>query len=383
MKILADEDITDVAKLFGRYGQVITCPGRQMTSAQLQGIDALLVRSVTQVNPGLLMNSSVGFVGSATIGTDHVDVEYLQRRNIRFAHAPGCNANAVVQYVIAALCGIAPGWREQTVGVIGCGNVGGRLVQCLQRLGLACKIYDPFISESPFLNTAFFKGASQGQELVDFSEAMAADIVCVHTPLTTTGDFPTHHMINRPVLEAMRAGAVLINAGRGAVIDNNALLEVLKTGQALRVVLDVWEHEPAIDTSLLDKVVLGTPHIAGHSVDGKLRGTQMILESYCRWLKEPAPVFDETDTIVELQLDDNSSLESVVLGIYDPADDCHDMVRALTESVADTGPRFDSLRRSYTPRREFKHFEVSGISNSRVLQNLAALGFKINRPGSG
>jgi erythronate-4-phosphate dehydrogenase len=369
MKILADENITDVARLFGHYGEVSLCAGREINAERLAGIDVLLVRSITKVDEQLLANSGVGFVGSATIGTDHIDHEYLLSRNMQFAYAPGCNANAVVQYVIAVLCSSVSAWRNKTVGIIGCGNVGGRLLGCLQGLQVKCKVYDPFLN------------ANQCSVLVDFSEAMASDVVCVHTPLTREGKFPTYHMINQMILENLNSETVLINAGRGAVIDNKALLKVLNDNNPPKVVLDVWENEPAINLALLDKVLLGTPHIAGHSFEGKLRGTEILLEDFCRWKKKGKPVFNRSADTQSLQLDEPVSLENAVLDVYNPVRDYEEMIGALNACNSKVGECFDNLRRNYSLRWEFSHFDVSAITDTKTEIDLKKLGFQINLAG--
>ena len=369
MKILADENIANVAELFGPYGEVSLAPGRAIKRAQLSDVDMLLLRSVTQVDRQLLNDTPVRFVGSATIGTDHVDRAYLASQNIQFAHAPGCNARAVVEYVIAVLCGSVAQWRDKTVAIIGCGNVGGELLRCLEKLGVNCKVYDPFLDEN------------QCRSLVEFEEAMAADIVCVHTPLTTGGEFPTHHMIDQTVLDAMQADAVLINAGRGGVIDNKALLQRLNDNNGLRVVLDVWEHEPHVDQALLDKLLLGTPHIAGYSVEGKLRGTQMLFEAFCQWCGEARAELFETAQTVPLLLNAEDSLESVVSKIYQPSADSLAMKAALAQQGAEAGAIFDALRRDYPLRREFGHFEIVGVEDAKLRRDLKALGFSFASSG--
>ena len=366
MNILADEDIVDAVKLFGHYGDVDTCPGREITNHRLAGVDVLLVRSVTNVDRQLLLDSGVRFVGSATIGIDHVDHQYLQSNNIQFAHAPGCNANAVVQYVLAVLCSSVRDWRDKTIGIIGCGNVGGQLLRCLQKLRVNCKVYDPFLDET------------QCPVLVDFPNVMTADIICCHTPLTRSGSFPSYHMIGQAVLESLQGETVLINAGRGAVIDNASLLDVSKKNRNLQVVLDVWEHEPVISLPLLSQVLLGTPHIAGHSIEGKLRGTQMLLEAFCQWRGESGPDFSVGREVIHLNVDKNTSLESIVLQVYNPLRDYKEMTAALTGSDIETGQQFDMLRRCYPQRREFSHYSVVGVSDKGISEDLKALGFRLN-----
>jgi len=185
MKIIADENMSAVQEIFAPYGDVEVWPGREINAATVATADVLLVRSVTKVDKQLLEGSSVQFVGSATIGTDHIDLQYLQDKGIHFAHAPGCNAEAVVQYMFSVFCTLEPQWRNKTVGVIGCGNVGGRLFHRLTTLGVSCEVYDPFINEA------------ECDALTDLKTALSADIICLHTPLTKEGPHPTHHMINQ------------------------------------------------------------------------------------------------------------------------------------------------------------------------------------------
>lgn len=354
MKIVADQNMLMVEEFFGHLGAIVYLPGRQISAADIADADMLLVRSVTRVDRALLEGSSVSFVGSATIGTDHVDQVYLAEQGIRFAHAPGCNANAVVQYDLSVLSNLQPDWQGCTVGIVGCGNVGARVYRTLKSLGVNCLVYDPFLS------------AEQIPDLVDFQSVLAADIICVHTPLTTEGPFPTKHLFNAQVLAGLSENTLLINAGRGAVIDNGALLELLKSGSTLRVALDVWEPEPNIDTELLERVLLATPHIAGYSREGKIRGTEMLAEDYYQWsgkaAVEKTVTAEKTSGIVR-----GEDLSQIILAAYDIADDDRRMREAIgilstssrSDSVAEI---FDRLRKDYPQRHEFTYYsaEVPG-----------------------
>jgi erythronate-4-phosphate dehydrogenase len=279
--IVADENIPDVRAAFGALGEIRTLPGRALRRRDLDGADVLLVRSVTRVDRALLEGSAVAFVGSATIGTDHLDLDYLRQRGIAVANAPGSNAAAVVDYVLSSFCaldGVLEGLLDGgVVGIIGLGNVGGRLLRRLRGLGIRCVGYDPLLAPRADL------------PLCDLEAVLGADVICCHTPLTTGGPHPTRHLLDEARLRGLRRGALLLNAGRGAVIDNAALLRVLRERPDLRAVLDVWEGEPAIDRRLLQRAAIGTPHIAGYSWDGKLAGMRMILEACCRYLREPVP----------------------------------------------------------------------------------------------
>jgi len=362
MKIVADDNMPLVRELFSTYGEVVTCSGRELTAAHLVDADVLLVRSVTPVNAALLEGSPVQFVGSATIGVDHVDMDYLASRNIQFASAPGCNANAVVQYVLSALCCLRPDWLGETVGIVGCGNVGGRLYGTLRALGVDCRCYDPF------LNTATIGG------LTTFERVLEADILCLHTPLTTGGAYPTHHLLNETALMNFAPGGLLLNAGRGPVVDNAALLR-LNRGEQWQVVLDVWESEPAISLPLLEQITMGTPHIAGYSEDGKINGTYMVCEAFCQWLGQPSPAKPGRDEPVQwLSV---KSLAEAILAVYDIAGDDRRMREVLLSAgyPAAVGFGFDQLRKTYPARLEFQHFGVSADSDEYLAGQLATLGF--------
>lgn len=247
MKIVADENIPYVRDFFAPFGEVITAPGRHIPAERVREADILLVRSVTQVNELLLAGSKVRFVGTCTIGIDHLDTEYLRRNHIAYASAPGCNAGGVVQYVLTALTELASNWRQKRIGVIGCGNVGSRLCRALEGLNVAYSAYDPFLAKA------------DNPRLVAVEQALDCDIICVHTPYTTAGPFPSHHMIGSEQLRRLRPGSILLNAGRGGAIDNRALLAHLQADADLRVVLDVWEQEPSVNLALLEMVAIGTP----------------------------------------------------------------------------------------------------------------------------
>ena len=363
--------------IFAPYGNVETLPGREINADTVAAADILLVRSVTQVDKQLLEGSSVQFVGSATIGTDHVDLQYLQQKGIHFAHAPGCNAEAVVQYMFSAFCTLEPQWRDKTVGLVGCGNVGGRLLHRLSALGVTCHVYDPFLH------------AAECDALTDLETVLSADIICLHTPLTREGQFPTHHLINQQVLEqSIRPGALLINASRGGVIDNLALLAHLNSGADLKVALDVWEGEPEINLDLLRQVNLATPHIAGYSLEGRLRGTQMVRDGLCHSLGvavEGSLRHSAGGQMVEeaghgadaLFLETGQGLDQAILATYQIGEDDRQMRKAHSEQGTQrTGRLFDGLRKHYAQRREFSHYHVSGPGERACQIELELLGFK-------
>ncbi len=375
LTIVADENMPRVREAFAPLGTVRTLPGRTLTAADVRDADALLVRSVTRVDRALLAGSRVRFVGTATIGTDHLDLDWLSAAGITVASAPGCNAESVVEYVLSALCvvdGLLAALLERRcrVGIVGVGNVGGRLARRLNALGIEVVGCDPFLEGAPV-------------PLRPLDEVLAADVVCLHTPLTRGGDHPTWHLLDDARIAALRPGTVLLNAGRGEVVDNAALLARLRRAADLQVVLDVWEGEPAIDAELLRRVMLGTPHIAGYSQDGKLAGTRMVLEACCRCFGLPVPAMAGESGRPRLRLDARLDavelLRSALLQGYDiRADD--DRLRAALRDD-ETGAAFDALRRHYPVRRELAAFdvEVDGELSARQAQLLGAIGVRAER----
>lgn len=373
MLIVADENMPLVREAFAPLGTVRTVAGRTLQRAEVGDADILLVRSVTRVDRELLEGSRVRFVGTATIGTDHLDLDYLRARGIAMASAPGSNANAVVDYVLSALSalddvieGLLAGKR---VGIIGLGNVGARLLQRLRNMGVDCVGYDPLLP------------ASSDLPRTDLDTVLAADVVCCHAPLTRGGDYPTHHLLDAARLQQLREGAVLLNAGRGGVIDNVALKQLLGARGDLRAILDVWEHEPIVDTDLLARVALATPHIAGYSLDGKIAGTRMMLATCCKFLNISIPAFSNTEiNSPYIRLPEGlfgaALIRAAVHAVYDARADDRRMRSAL-HSVrgAALGSAFDTLRKNYPERRELSacvidNWNAFSDSQRTVLQQI-------------
>lgn len=376
MKIVVDENIPLGAEFFGDLGDVIRLPGRKITSADVRDADVLIIRSVTKVDAGLLDGSQVKFVGTCTIGIDHLDLEYLQQRNIAWSNAPGCNANSVVEYVYAALAALDINWTKSKIGIIGCGNVGGLLYRRLKAQGVELHCYDPNLTRE------------QIPELTHLDEVLSCDVVSMHTPLVTEGPNPSFHLLNAQELMQLKHGAVLINAGRGSVINNQDLLSVLEHRTDLRVILDVWEPEPDISIPLLDKVVIGTPHIAGYSYDGKLNGTEIIYQALCQFLNQASTkkLKDLVPTLNDNILDAGHLTDSwavakhLILQAYNIDSDNARLRETAHESVAKKIPvndGFDLLRKHYPKRREFHNYRVTYHHASQQTQDwLCLLGFQ-------
>lgn len=381
MKIVADENIPCVQQAFASLGEVLLLPGRSMQAAQVRDADILLVRSVTRVDASLLQGSSVRFVGSATIGFDHVDRDYLQQQDIGFATAPGSNATSAAEYVVSALMVLSgqQGFElaGKTVGIIGCGNVGSRVRDRLAALGMTCLVNDPPLQ------------ASAGHdEFVALDEVLQADIVTLHVPLTTSAPHPTLHLLDASALDRLKPGAILINTSRGAVVDNRALDALLARRDDLSVVLDVWENEPSISASLLQQVDLATAHIAGYSYDGKLRGTEMIYRAACDYFDEPLQwrAADELQRAASIDLrahdagDVLAVTRAAVVACYDVRQDDARLRETLSLPATERALAFDRLRKDYPLRREFSESTLLLHEPAGALgQLLSALGFDVDR----
>ncbi|MBB1384015.1 4-phosphoerythronate dehydrogenase [Pseudoalteromonas sp. SG45-5] len=371
MKILADQNMPLVEQYFADFGGVERFDGRKLTPEQLVDVDVLLTRSVTRVNHELLAQANkLSFVGTATIGIDHIDTQLLNNKNIAFSSAPGCNAIAVAEYVISSLFALsqenARPLSGQTIGIVGVGNIGNCLAQKLKALNVDVILCDPIKYEQGLL-----------ENHVTLDELLAqSDIVTFHVPLVKSGEHKTLHMMNKARLKALKPGLTLINASRGDVIDNQALLEVMQAGADLDLVLDVWEKEPNILTELLEHVRYASVHIAGHTLEGKARGTQMLYQKLCE-LKSveaskslddflPLPVI--TNATITQHFNEQDIARLVHL-IYDVRRDDGILLRHLENDG------FDSLRKNYPIRREFSTLSLQG--ESPQLAALSQLGFTI------
>ncbi|MCG8612032.1 MAG: 4-phosphoerythronate dehydrogenase PdxB [Pseudomonadales bacterium] len=379
MKILADENIPLVHSFFGSIGDIQQFSGRELTAREVQDADILLVRSVTRVDETLIGDAPLKFVGSTTIGLDHVDTEFLDARRIPYANAPACNSDSVVEYVISALSFLSEfddfKLEDKSIGIVGYGNVGSRLAKVLAKLGMSVMANDPILADAG------------EKDLCSLEEVMQCDIISLHVPLTHDGPYPTYHLFDEARIAALRDNQVLINTCRGGVIDNQALRRKLETQNAqksrFRVVLDVWEHEPNVDRALLELVSIATPHIAGYSYDGKARGTDMIYQALCRTLGLPvrhkAAQFLSEPPLSKLaftsQADPRWALNTAIQACYDVRMDSWRMKALLQRETL--GPGFDALRRNYPVRREFFNVKVQ-LKNvdSDLFNKFRALGFK-------
>lgn len=379
MRIIADENIPYAVEAYSTLGEVSLAPGRGITREMLAGAAALVVRSITKVNADLLDGTPVQFVGTCTIGEDHIDKAYLASRGIAFSSAPGCNANSVGQYIAATLLhlaekhGFAP--RGTKLGIVGVGNVGKRVYFQARALGFDCILNDTPLAE-----------ATGDPVYRPIEEVLDCDIITLHVPLEKGGPHPTRHLIDEAFLDRMRDGALLINSSRGAVVDNQALKRALAAGKLRGAVLDVWEGEPNVDPELLERVDLGTPHIAGYSFEGKVNGTRQILEALCAHFGA-ASAWDHAvvlppPPVPEVVVDGASrtGVADAVRRVYDIRKDDAAMRRVLDLPQAERGPYFDRLRKEYPVRREFFNTRATVRPvNGAMEAVLRGIGFEVFR----
>jgi erythronate-4-phosphate dehydrogenase len=361
MKIVADANIPFVRECFSSVGEVEVLSGRDITAPKVAQADALLVRSITPVNEELLRGSAVRFVGTATIGFDHIDLDYLERNHIGFASAPGSNANSAAEYIMAALLEV--GRKHQiplegkSIGVIGVGNVGSRVARKCEALGLHVRRNDPPLQRQ-----------TGDPQYVPLEALYDCDFITIHTPLTREGIDKTFHLANAEFFSHLKPGAVFLNASRGAVTDSEALQAAIRAGRLQAVVLDVWEDEPNIAPGLLEMVDLGTPHIAGYSFDGKVAGMIMIYEALCAHFQlRPtcsSAAFLPPPEVPKLEIEtaewsDEELLTRVVEQVYSIKRDDENLRQIVHQPSDQRGRFFDDLRKHYPVRREFQNTLVS------------------------
>ena len=344
MKIIIDENIPYIRGRLEPLAEVVYADQDKIDADLVRDADIIIIRTRTRADASLLEGSRVKTVATATIGTDHIDIPWCEANGIRVVNAPGCNAPAVAQYVWSSLLrqGFDP--SRHTLGIVGCGHVGSIVKEWGELLGARILVSDPPIGENLPLDTLLRE----------------SDAVTLHTPLTKSGECPTFHLIGEGQLAAMRPGAILINAARGPVVDNQALKQAVLSGH-IRAIVDTWEGEPAIDPELLASVTYATPHIAGYSQQGKERAVRQVLEALC--LDRREEIGDRRcDSIVMLTdglcgayvplkslTPQPGNLASTIVGSYDPAEDTAMLRRAFSAE----GPKaFERLRHDYNYRPE-------------------------------
>ncbi len=387
MKIVADRNIPFVEECFSSFGEVEVVPGREIRPGVVADADILLVRSITRVDSDLLAASKVRFVGTATIGVEHIDVEYLSRRNIGFASAPGSNANSVAEYVIAGLLNVGQKYnldlQDKSIGVIGVGNIGSRVAKKCAAVGMKVYLNDPPLQRQ-----------SGDVKYLPIEELFDCDFITLHTPLTFEGIDKTFHLAGERFFKSVKNGCIFLNTARGGVVDTGALKSAIKSGKLKAVVLDVWEGEPEIDTELLGMVDIGTPHIAGYSLDGKVAGMIMIYNAACEHfglevkygVEDFLPEPEVAEIKIDCEGDEQEIIHQMVQKVYAINRDDFNTREILMVPAEERGRFFDDLRKNYPVRREFGNTRIiiadSGqrtADSKRISEKLAGIGFKISK----
>jgi erythronate-4-phosphate dehydrogenase len=374
VKIVVDKGIPFINGALERYAEVIYLESKSITRDQLLDVDALVIRTRTKCNAALLKGTEVRFIATATIGYDHIDVDFCRVNQIHWTNAEGSNSSSVLQYVAAALFHLAHKLHfelaQKTVGIVGVGNVGAKVAKLCNVLGMKVLLNDPPRERR--------EGASAFVSLDAIVEQ--ADIVTLHVPLNYGGEDKTLHLADEKFLSRLQPHQMLINTSRGEVVDNKALRYALKEKKLAGCVLDVWENEPEIDPELLDLVDIGTPHVAGYSVEGKANGAAMSVQAVSRffrlgiddWFPEKLPPPEHP----RIDIDCRSLTQQEVIGklvgwTYDISSDD----RRLRSSRG----TFEKQRSDYPLRREFPAYTVKLVNAKGSLQTLAKqVGFNLS-----
>ena len=338
MRLMIDDAVWGFNRIFSEFGKVLTLPGKEICNETLRDCDALIVRSRTKVNEELLKGSKIKFVGSTVAGLDHIDQSFLEDNDIAFSSAQGCNANAVAEYVISAIANLSNEYNfnlsSKTLGIIGVGNVGKRLDIKAKQLGMKTLLNDP-----P-------RESVEGSEnFVSLKTALGADIVTFHTPLTSSGAYPTHNLLGSHNFKYINEDTIIINAARGGIIDEM----IWQMTPTKANIIDCWENEPNINSTLQKSAYWATPHIAGHSIDAKFMGSFMIYKELCKFTRKPLNSGIENLINPESRIIKENNLHDTLNSIYSFQDD--------DKAIKDIS-NFEDYRRSYPERYEWEHFST-------------------------
>lgn len=373
VRILADDKIPFLKGVLEPFAEVTYLPGNQINRTNIMGSDALLVRTRTRCNSELLAGTPVKYIGTATIGFDHIDTAFCEENNIKWISAPGCNSSSVQQYIAAALLRISAesglSLKGRTIGIVGVGNVGSKVQNLANVLGMNILLNDPPRERREGKNN--FIGLDQ--------LLIESDIITLHVPLNMDGEDRTFHMFNNEVFSKVKRRCWLINSSRGEVVETEALKNALSGERIEGAVIDVWEREPEIDIPLMHMAFLATPHIAGYSADGKANGTAMIVKNLCEsfnipltsWY--PSEVPGTHDPVLEIDCAGKTSEEIVRKAVNHTYNIVEDDVRLRFDPS-----RFEKERENYPVRREFSYYSINlKDGNEEAEKLLRDLGFKV------
>lgn len=373
IRIIADDKIPFLKGVLEPFAEVTYLPGSQINRNVAKRSDALLVRTRTKCNSELLKGTPVKFIGTATIGFDHIDTDYCEKNNIKWTSAPGCNSSSVQQYIAAALLRISTesgfSLKDKTLGIIGVGNVGSKVQKLANALGMKVILNDP-----PRERREGESNFTDVEHLLNES-----DIITLHVPLNMDGEDKTFHLFSNETFNKVKKGSWLINSSRGEVVDTEALKNALNAEKIAGVVIDVWEREPEIDIPLMHMAFLATPHIAGYSTDGKANGTSMIVKDLCEsfdipmgdWYPSEVPAPPEP--VLTIDCNGKSNEEILRRAVFHTYNIVEDDIRLRFDPS-----RFEKERENYPVRREFSCYTIDlKDGNEEIKKLLKSLGFKV------
>lgn len=373
IRIIADDKIPFLKGVLEPYAKVTYLPGNQINKNSISGTDALLVRTRTRCNHELLSGTPVKFIGTATIGFDHIDTEYCEKNGIKWTNAPGCNSSSVQQYIASALLRISGetgfSLKDKTLGIIGVGNVGSKVQNLATALGMNVILNDP-----PRARKERKKIFSSLDHLLNES-----DIITLHVPLNLDGQDKTYHLFNSETIGRFKKGSWFINSSRGEVVETEALKDALGSEKLAGAVIDVWEWEPEIDIPLMHMSFIATPHIAGYSADGKANGVSMIVKDLCEsfdiplgdWYPSEIPAPPES--VLTIDCNGKSTEEILRRAIFHTYNIIEDDIRLRFDPT-----RFEKERENYPVRREFSCYTIDlKDGNEEITELLRSLGFKV------
>ena len=316
IRIVVDKDIPYVQGVLERVAQVSYLSPDEITASSVREADALFIRTRTKVDSSLLAGSKVRFVATATIGFDHIDADYCRQQGVRWVSCPGCNAQAVCDYVEEAISSLKAGEQHLTIGVVGYGHVGKLVAAMAERKGYKVLLSDPPLGIGLSL-----------EEL-----APQCDVLTFHTPLSMEGEYATYHLCNEAILRACKSDALIINAARGGVVDEQALIDRLSMPDCqLMTAIDCWEKEPEVNAKLVQLVDLASFHIAGYSIEGKMNASEMCLDAFCEFFS--LAILSINKKVVPLQ------------GDSEPG-----WLKRLSEQLKAAPEQFEQLRKQYKLR---------------------------------
>ncbi|HEY9125224.1 MAG TPA: 4-phosphoerythronate dehydrogenase PdxB [Bacteroidales bacterium] len=372
MRVIADQKIPFLKGILEPYCNIEYLAAKDITKELVKDADALIIRTRTLCNADLLNGSKVKFIVTATIGFDHIDTEYCEKNGIVWTNCPGCNAGSVMQYMAAAFAHLATEkgfyFVEKSLGVVGVGHVGTRVVRLAETLGMRVFLNDPpLVKAKNLCGYISFDGILRESDIISF-----------HTPLTYSGEFKTFHLLDEKKMQKVNKGTIIINTSRGEVVDNLALLNSLQNGRIDTAVVDVWENEPALNVGLLDKSAIGTSHIAGYSADGKANATFMSVKALNNFFrlgidKIKIDIPQPQQPLIEIDcsnMGDQQVICNAILHTYPISSDSN-MLKSHPQD-------FESYRENYAVRREFNAYTVKLIHGKTIQKDiLKKLGFNV------